>query len=98
MAEAELGEIVHHPWEFEAVPDKPGYSQLVDNNTPEESEHNRKVFNRSREIEETEWVELWTILQGQNRTHFTMFADKSTNPDEAWDNWFDGSGLNGWWD
>lgn len=98
MAEAELGEIVHHEWEFEPVPDKPGFSQLIDKDTPEEAEHNRKVFKRSREIEETEWAELWVILQGQNVSHFTMFADKSADKDSAWDNWFDGSGLRGWWD
>lgn len=98
MAEAELGEIVHHEWEFEPVPDKPGFSQLIDKDTPEEAEHNRKVFKRAREIEETEWAELWVILQGQNVSHFTMFADKSADKDSAWDNWFDGSGLRGWWD
>jgi hypothetical protein len=98
MAEAELGEIIHHDWEFEEVPDKPGFSQLIDKDTDDEKEHNRKVFSRAREIEEAEWTELWTILQGQNRTQFTMFQDKSTDKDSAWDNWFDGSGMKGWWD
>jgi hypothetical protein len=98
MAEAELGEIVHHEWEFEPVPDKPGFSQLIDKDTPEEAEHNRKVFARAREIEEAEWTDLWTILQGQNTNQFTMFQDVSTDKDSAWDNWFDGSGMRGWWD
>ena len=98
IAEQELGEIIHRKLEFEDVPDKPGFCQLVDNETPEEKEHNSKVFDRAREIEEQMWVELWTILQGQNHTQFRMFADKAENKDEAWDNWFDGSGLRGWWD
>lgn len=92
MAEAELGEIIHHPWEFEDVPDKPGYSQLVDNETPEEKAHNRKVFDRAREIQETEWAELWRIIEGQDYSKFE-------NGDQAsWDSQFDGSGIRGWWD
>ena len=98
LAEKELGEIICHGFEFEPVPDQPGYSRFVDKDTPEEKEHNSKVFTRAHEIEEQMWVELWTILQGQNHTQFKMFADKAENKDEAWDNWFDGSGLRGWWD
>ena len=92
MAEAELGELVLHAWEFEDVPDKPGYSQLVDKDTPEEKEHNRKVFDRAREIGEAEWAELWEILKGQDYTKFQKTEDVS------WDAQFDGSGIRGWWD
>jgi hypothetical protein len=98
IAEQELGELVHHKFEFEDVPDKPGYSRLVDNETPEEKEHNSKVFKRAREIESQMWKELWTILEGQNHSHFEVFLDKSKDKKNAWDNWFDGSGLRGWWD
>ena len=101
MAEAELGEIIHHPWEFEDVPDKPGYSQLVDHNTEEERDHNRKVFARSREIEEQEWNELWHLIKGQDYSKFEKDPDGDIEHKAAWDNWqkqFDGSGLRGWWD
>jgi hypothetical protein len=98
LAEKELGNLICNGFEFEPVPDQPGYSRLVDKDTPEEKEHNSKVFARAREMEEHMWVELWAILQGQNHTQFQMFADKAENKDEAWDNWFDGSGLRGWWD
>jgi len=98
LAEKELGEIICYGFEFEPVPDKPGYSQIVERESKEEKEHNSKVFTRAREIEDQMWTELWTILQGQNHTQFQMFADKAENKDEAWDNWFDGSGLRGWWD
>ena len=90
MAEKELGELVLHDWEFEEVPDNPGYSQLIDNDTPEEKEHNKKVFDRAREIEEQEWDELFVILKGQDYTKFDKDID--------WDKQFDGSGLRGWWD
>lgn len=98
MAEKELGEIVLHEWKFEDVEDKPGYSRLVDNDTEEEKEHNHKVFDRAHEIEENEWNELFTILKGRPSPEFQMFLDKSENKESAWDNWFDGSGMRGWWD
>jgi hypothetical protein len=90
LAEKELGEVICHGFNFEPVPDKPGYSRMVDKETDEEKEHNSKVFDRAREIEEQMWTELWTIIQGQDYTKF----DKDTD----WDKQFDGSGLRGWWD
>jgi len=90
MAEKELGNLILHDWEFEPVPDKPGYSQLVDNETDEEKKHNRKVFERATEIQEQEWSELFVILKGQDYTKFDKDID--------WDEQFDGSGLRGWWD
>ena len=90
LAEKELGEVICHGFDFEPVPDKPGYSRMIDKETDEEKEHNSKVFDRAREIEEQMWTELWTIIQGQDYTKF----DKDTD----WDKQFDGSGLRGWWD
>ena len=90
MSEKELGELMLHDWEFEDVPDKPGFSQLVDNDTEEERVHNRKVFDRAREIGEQEWSELFVILKGQDYTKFDKDID--------WVKQFDGSGLRGWWD
>jgi hypothetical protein len=103
MAEAELGEIIHHPWEFEPVPDKPEYFQLVDKDTPVERKHNRKVYDRARQIEEQEWKELFTILEGQDYKKFNTIFKKARKEGmrddrDLWNNWFDGSGLKGWWD
>jgi hypothetical protein len=90
MAENELGKLILRDWEFEDVPDKPGFSQLIDNETKDEKEHNGKVFNRAREIEKMEWEELWIIIQGQDYTKFDKDID--------WYEQFDGTGLRGWWD
>ena len=98
MAESELGPLVLHEWEFEPVPDKPEYSRIIDRDTEEEKIHNRKVFDRAHEIEEEEWKELFEILKGQRHTEYQMFLDKSEDKSNAWDNWFDGSGIKGWWD
>jgi hypothetical protein len=90
LAEKELGDIIHHDWEFEPSPDHDGAFILVDGETLEEKEHNRKVFTRAREIEESMWAELWGILEGQDYRKFSKKID--------WNEQFDGSGLRGWWD
>ena len=90
MAEKELGELIHHPFEFEDIPDKPGFSRLVDNDNEEEREHNSKVYKRSYEIGESEWNELWDTLKGQDYKKF--------DEDKDWYDQFDGTGLKGWWD
>jgi hypothetical protein len=89
-AESELGELVCYDMEFEPAPNHPGCYQLVEKETPEEKEHNSKVFKRSREIEKETWNEIWEILKGQDYTKF----DKDTD----WDKQFDGTGVIGWWD
>ena len=52
-AETELGELQNSDWLFNDIED-----------TPEQREHNSKVFKRAHEIEENEWKELWKILKG----------------------------------
>lgn len=102
MAEAELGEIVHHAWEFEDVPDKPGYSRIVDQDTEEEKIHNRKVYDRARELEEQEWNELWQNLKGQDHEEYNELAKTFTEEErrerDRYYEWFNGTGLRGWWD
>lgn len=90
MAEAELGELVLHDWEFEPAEDRPGSYQLVDKDTPEEREHNRRVFERARKIQEAEWSELTSIIGGQDYSKFENDVD--------WNDQFDGTGIRGWWD
>lgn len=90
MAEAELGDLIMHPMEFEESPDHPDCYRMIDKDTPEEKDHNKKVFERAREIEEAEWKELFQILEGQD---FSKFKKKV-----SFDEQFDGSGIRGWWD
>jgi hypothetical protein len=102
MAESELGPLHLHDWEFEEVPDKPGYSRLVEKNTEEEENHNSKVFELSRKIEEKEWKELFKILKGQDYKDYKKFKKTLTEEEkketDQYYKWFDGSGLKGWWD
>ncbi len=90
QAELELGKLKNVSW-FDGVED-----------TPEEKEHNRKVFNRATEIEKSEWNELWTILRGQDLEEYKKICESKTpeemSKNDVWSEWFDGSGLNTWWD
>jgi hypothetical protein len=84
QAEAELGKIIHHDWQFEEVY-ADGFSELVDKNTPEEKKHNQRVFQRSHEIEKEEWKELWEIFKG------TKYSKKYGKK-------YDGTDMRSWWD
>jgi hypothetical protein len=81
-AEVELGSLNHTPFEFEKIEGSDSY-RLVDNDTPAEKKHAKKVYKKARVIEETEWKELWDIFKGKKFTTFEKF---------------DGSDLRGWWD
>lgn len=65
-------------------------------------EANRKLFRLSHEIEEQEWNELWEIFKGRPGSHYQMFRDKikaqGGDDTDSWDRWFDGTGMNRWWD
>jgi hypothetical protein len=81
-AEGELGPLNHTSFEFEKIEGSDSY-RLVDNDTPAQKKHARKVYKRARVIEDTEWKELWDIFKGKK---FTTIEE------------FDGSDLRGWWD
>jgi hypothetical protein len=108
MAEAELGEIIHHPWEFEETGDTTDNPfgekdeklyQLIDKESPEEKEHNRKVYDRTHELEEQEWNELWEIFKGKSYKEYrNSLTEEEKNDPDNYNKWFDGSGMQCWWD
>ena len=102
MAEKELGELKNMNWDFEEIPDKPGYSKLVDNENQNDVNHNRMVYKRSDEIESQEWKELWKIFEGQDHSEYIKIMETSTEEEkrkkDLWIEWFDGSGMKHWWD
>ena len=99
-----LGKLPDHDWEFEDVGN--GCSRLIDNDTPEEKEHSKKVFDYSTVLEETEWEELWQIFKGQTNSEYkewkekneSSFTQEEIDNAEAYNKFFDGSGMQGWWD
>jgi len=110
IAEKELGyDIVLHDWKFKEIDrldsDREPLYELIDKDTPEEKEKNTKIFDKAREIEEQQWNEIWEILKGKNygdgsEQLLDVMQEKSItdNKEKDWDDWFDGSGLRGWWD
>lgn len=99
-AEGELGELIMHDWVFEGAPDRPGSSRLIDNETKEEKEHNSKVFRLAQTIEDREWRELWNIFKGQSMLDFKKYKKTLSTEEQAtaYDKWFNGSDMRGWWD
>lgn len=100
-AESELGEIKYKSLQYEKIEGLDLY-QLVDNDTPEEKKHANKVYKRARAIEESEWKELWQIFEGQDYKEYSKFLKSKTKEEQRnndiWNEWFDGSGMRGWWD
>jgi hypothetical protein len=105
LAEKELGyEMISKGFEFEEVEETDSNGKklyrLTDTETEEEKELNRKIFDRARELEKYQWDEIWEILKGQdNAEYIDMIQQKdTTGKQKDWNDWFDGSGLRGWWD
>ena len=98
QAEKELGELYSNPWEFEPTDD--GNYRLIDNDTKDEKEHNSKVFKLAATIDDKEWRELWNIFKGQSMLDFKKYTKTLSIEEQetAWDNWFNGSDMRGWWD
>ena len=98
QAEAELGKLHLKPLEFEDLGN--GTSRLLDTNTKGENEHNRRVFKLASTIDDREWRELWNIFKGQSMLDFKKYVKTLPKEEQetAWDNWFNGSDMRGWWD
>jgi hypothetical protein len=98
QAEAELGQLFLKEPEFE--PTENGLYRLIDNQTKEETAHNVKVFKLSSTIDDREWRELWNIFKGQSMIDFKKYMKELPKEDQpkAWEMWYNGSDMRGWWD
>jgi hypothetical protein len=98
QAEKELGQLHLKDMDFEPTED--GNYRLIDNDTKEEKEHNRRVFKLASTIDDKEWRELWNIFKGQSMLDFKKYVKTLPKEEQetAWDNWFNGSDMRGWWD
>lgn len=91
LAEKELGELRKYEMKFVPLETDPTLFEMVTDESEEDKQHNKKVYARAREIEQEEWNELWEIFKGQD-------IKKYKPKKQDWDDWFDGSGMNNWWD
>jgi len=85
-AQVELGKKYVSNIKFTPVEDDSEYSMLINDVDPAQEAINSEILDRSIQLEESEWAELFKILKGQ---------DKSEIGD--WDRDFDGSGMKSWW-
>jgi len=91
LAEKELGHEYVSKVKF--VPAELGSTSysLVDVASPEEKAMNRKIHDRTNEIEKEVWEELWGIIKGnQDYSKFKKNQD--------WGEQFNGTDMRGWWD
>ena len=98
QAEKELGALHLKPFEFE--PTEEGTYKLVDTETKEEREHNSRVFKLAQSIDDREWRELWNIFKGQSILDYKKHLKTLPKEEQAtaWNSWFNGSDMRGWWD
>lgn len=101
IAEEKLGKELDLRFKFEPC-DKANFVELKEIENEETKRNNSEIFELSRQIEVEYWNELFTILKGQDMTEFKKITESLTGEekrnDATWDNWFDGSGILGWWD
>ena len=101
QAEKELKmEVIFHGHKFISSVERPGFYELVDERTDEEKKQNDTIFDRSTQIENEQWEELWSILKG-NGGHtkdqiVDMYPEQPENNTE--ENINDGSDCRSWWD
>ena len=82
MAEEIHGQINYKPLKFIETGNEDFY-MLADDDTPEEKDHQRKVYKEAHRIEQKEWKELCEIIHGKK---YKEYKD------------WDGSDLRTWWD
>jgi len=98
QAEKEIGKEVVSGWDFVTDEKHPGLSRMVDKATPEEQAVNAKIFDRARQMEDEQWKELFSILQGQEPMPPSPPGQSFDDNRKAWEDYYDGSGMKGWWD
>ena len=85
IVEKELGGKLEVNIEWDPIAEDSNLYQMKNTNSDEQKEFNKKYCIRLRELEESEWNELWDILKG--KAGAKEYGEK-----------FDGTDLRGWWD
>ena len=73
----------------------------------EEKRTNEKIMNHAKNLEISEWNELWRTIEGTSYTEWESYRDKEFTETQKKDaglmeteyrKWYDGSDMRGWWD
>jgi hypothetical protein len=89
LAEDELG--LEYVAKIKWVPIENGNYQMESKCSEKEEEDNSKISERSREMEELFWNELWDILKGTQK--YEQFESR-----KDWRDKLNGTNMRGWWD
>jgi hypothetical protein len=89
LAEDELG--LEYVAKIKWVPLENGNYQMESKCSEKEEGDNSKISERSREMEELFWNELWDILKGNQK--YEQFESQ-----KDWHDKFNGTNMRGWWD
>jgi flagellar biosynthesis chaperone FliJ len=108
IAELELGySLKYGNFEFKPIDvDSDGEElyEIISNTEEKDDINNRKIYDLANKIEESEWSEIWQILEGTNNVDSSIqqlntYDTETGKVDmEDWDDGRDGTGLRSWWD
>ena len=74
----------------------------MDEEPQEIRDKNRAIFDLSHKLEEKDWEDFHRILKGQDTEEFRKIhdtlSDEEKHNHDHYTNWFDGTGIRGWWD
>lgn len=101
-AEQKFGNLNLREWEFEKVEESGNY-RMIDNDTPQEKAHQRKIFNYAKRLEDKEWREIWGIIKGNQtdvewKSYYKGLSEEEKQSYDNWSKWFNGSDMRNWWD
>ncbi len=101
-AEQKFGDLNLRELEFEKIEGTDNY-KMIDNDTPQEKSHHRKIFNYAKRLEDKEWREIWGIIKGNQsdaewKKYYKGLTNEETKDHNSWTKWFDGTDMRGWWD
>lgn len=101
VAEKQLGKEVDTRLTFQPC-EKSNFIELKRIGSEDNEKSNAEIFELARTLEIDSWNELFTILKGQDINEFKKIEEslsaEERRDDAYWDNWYDGSGILGWWD
>jgi len=69
---------------------------------PEEvKQRNRAIYDLSKKLEQQDWEDFYRILKGQDHSEYKKIHESLTDEEKRdhdhYYNWFDGTGIQGWW-
>jgi hypothetical protein len=102
LAELQLGKKLSNVVSFKRDEANQKVIKVIYAVTEQEEKNDAEIYDLARKIEKETWRELFDILHGRNYNEYEKYLEKFTDEEKKrvdhWYEWFDGSGMLGWWD